>query len=128
AARTFPEQSPCRVCGTTAGWKCARWVHYCHAVWVNEVGLAEWCCVPDEKSLTGALPGITVCGSRCGKHEEQNLCTLGAHPAATRGDGVWTYCIRTVAASMCTSRRLWHASSCRVRAGGRPRRSAPSAR
>ena len=24
-------------------------VHYCHAVSVNEVGLAEWCRVPDEK-------------------------------------------------------------------------------
>jgi hypothetical protein len=87
--RDILKKSPCRLGGTTAGWKCAKWVHYCHAVWVNEVGLAEWCCVPDEKSLTGALSGTTVCRSRRGKHEEQNLCTLGARPTAQRGSA-WT--------------------------------------
>jgi transposase len=49
----------------------------CHTggrCWVKQVGSAEWCCVRDEKSLTGVSPGITVCCSSFRKHEEQNLC------------------------------------------------------
>jgi len=44
----------------------------------KQVGSAEWCCVPDEKSLTGVSPGITLCRSSLRKHEEQNLCRT--HP------------------------------------------------